>query len=259
MGDVTRGGHDDVRRAVVGVPEAVDRLGRQRPDGLLGPGDLPAQRGVVEDRQVEQHVDVLGRVVEVRADLLDDDVALLLDLLLVEQGPRHELPEDGHRQGDVPPRHAHVIDGRLAVRRGVERPADPLDGLGQGAGRGERGGPLEGQVLHEVGAAGLVDVLVARAREDMRLDRDRPGSRKPGGDDARPVGQRRALEHRAEGIGNGACRPGLRGGRDADPPRDPGGGPGFTTGSQPERDHPGPRRGSNGPSTPPAGGYPCSA
>ena len=99
---------------------------------------------------------------------------------LVEEGPRHELAQDGHRQGDAPPRHAHVVDGGLAVRRGVERPRRSPRRPRTGAGRGEGGRSLERQVLHEVGAAGLVHVLVARAREDVRLDRDRSGAREVG-------------------------------------------------------------------------------
>jgi hypothetical protein len=70
----------------------VDRVRGKCPDALLGARDLAAQRGVVEDGQVEEDADVLGRVVEIGANLLDDDVALLLDLLLVEERTGDELP-----------------------------------------------------------------------------------------------------------------------------------------------------------------------
>ena len=199
VGDVAGSRHDHVRRAVVGAPEAVDRVRGKRPDALLGARDLAAERSVVEDGQVEEHADVLGRVVEVGADLLDDDVALLLDLLLVQERAGNELAEHGHGERGVAGRHADVVDGGLAVGRGVEGPADPLHGLGERPRRRVGARPLEREVLHEVGAAGLVSALVARAGEHVRLDRDRPGAGKSRGDDARPVGQRRAFEHRAEG------------------------------------------------------------
>ena len=135
VGQVAGGGHDDVRRAVVGAPEAVDRVRGKGPDALLGARDLAAERRVVEDGQVEEDADVLGRIVEVGADLLDDDVALLLDLLLVQERAGDELAEHGHGEGGVADRHADVVDGRLAVGRGVEGPADPLHGLGERARR----------------------------------------------------------------------------------------------------------------------------
>ncbi len=65
MVEVAGGRDDDVGRPVVRLPEAVDGGRRKRADALLGSGDLAAERGVVEHREVEQDVHVLGRVVEV--------------------------------------------------------------------------------------------------------------------------------------------------------------------------------------------------
>ena len=63
----------------------------ERPNRLLVAGDLPAERRITEERLVEQDLDVLGGIVEVGADLLDDDVALLVDVLVAEQRPDDQL------------------------------------------------------------------------------------------------------------------------------------------------------------------------
>ena len=51
--------------------------------------------------------------------------------VVVEARPDDELAEDVHRPGRLAPRDADPVDGRLAVRRGVERAADALDRLAE--------------------------------------------------------------------------------------------------------------------------------
>ncbi len=167
-------GHDHVGGTVVGLPEAVDRRRGQRPDALLRACDLPPQRRVAEHGEIEQHVDVLGGIVEVRADLLDDHVALAVDLVLIEPRPDDQLAEDVHRDRGVAGRDAHVVDRRLAVGRRVERAAEAFDGLGDRARRRVVARSLERDVLHEMGTPRLVGRFVAGAREHVRLDRDGP-------------------------------------------------------------------------------------
>ena len=167
-----------------------------------GAGDLAAERGVVEDGQVEEDVDVLGGVVQVRADLLDDDVPLVLDLGLVEVWPDHELAQHLHGGRRMARRDPHVVDGRLAVRRGVEGAAEALHRLRERACRGEGARPLEGQVLHEMGAPGLARGLVTRAGEDVRLHREGAGPRQARRDDTRPVGQHRFVRTPRKGSPN---------------------------------------------------------
>ncbi len=206
VGKVAGGGHHDVRGLVVGLPELADGRRRERSHALLRPGDLAAQRRVVEDREIEENVHVLGRVVEVRADLLDDDIPLVLDLRLVEVGPDDELAQHLHRGCGVARRDADVVDGRFAIRRCVEGAAEALHRLGECARR--RIGPrsLERQVLHEMRATGLPGCLVARARQDVRLHRERAGARQTRSDDAWPVGQRRSFEHRGRVAETKPCR-----------------------------------------------------
>jgi len=150
----------------------VDCGRRERPDAVLRARDLAPERRVVEDREVEEDVHVLRGVIEVRADLLDDDIPLVLDLRLVEVRPGDELAQDLHRRRRVARRDPDVVDRRLAVRRCVERAAQALHGLREGSRRRIRPRSLERQVLHEMGAAGLPGRFVTRARQDVRLHRE---------------------------------------------------------------------------------------
>ena len=72
--------HDGIRRPVHRLPELVDRVLGQGQDVRFLAADLAAQRAVAEHRRLEQDLAVLGRVVEVGADLLDDHRALALDV-----------------------------------------------------------------------------------------------------------------------------------------------------------------------------------
>ena len=93
------------------------------------------------------------------------------------------------------PRNPGPVHGGLAVRGGVGRAADALDRLADRAARGVAGRALEGQVLHEVGDAGIAGPLEPRAGEDVRGDGHRAGARQAGGDDTRPLGQLGPGEH----------------------------------------------------------------
>ena len=114
----------------------------------------------------------------------------------VEHRPDDELAEDVHRPGGLAARDADPVHGRLAVGRGVERPADALDRLADRARRRVRGRALERDVLHEVGDADLAGGLEARAGEDVGRDGDGARAGQPGADDARPGGQLGSFEHR---------------------------------------------------------------
>ena len=124
--------------------------------------------------------------------------------------PDDELRDHVDRALRLADRDPDPVDGRLAIRRGVEAAADALDGLGDGARRRVRRGALEGDVLHEMGNAGLARRLESRAGQDVRGDRDRTRSGQAGADDARPVWQRGSFEHRPDGTGTTGPHPGGR-------------------------------------------------
>ena len=97
--------------------------------------------------------------------------------VVVERRPDDQLAEDVHRPGRLAPRDADPVDGRLAVGRRVERAADALDRLGDRPGRGEARRPLERDVLHEVGDAGLARASRGASRRG-RTPRWRPNARR---------------------------------------------------------------------------------
>jgi hypothetical protein len=197
VGQVACHGDDRVRGPVPAPPELPDAVGRQGPDGRLVPGDLPAERGVAEERLVEDVVDVLAGVVAVGADLLHDDVPLTVDVLVTQERPLHQLADDLEAALCLAHRQPSPVDRRFPVGRRVRGPTDALDGLRHGARRGVRVRSLEGQVLHEVGKARLLAVLHAGTREHVRRDRQRAGAGQARRDDPRPLGQRRPVEHHA--------------------------------------------------------------
>ena len=151
---------------------------------------------VAEHRGLEQHLAVLGRVVKVGADLLDDDRALTLDVRRLEPRTDDQLADHVHRALDLAQRDAHPVDRRFTVGRRVERPADTLDGLADGARGRIRGGALERDVLHEMGDADLPRDLEPRPGQDVGGDRDRARRREPRADHPGPGRQRGPFEHR---------------------------------------------------------------
>ena len=184
---------DRVGRPVGAPPEVVDGRLREGQDVRFLAADLATQRPVAEHRGLEQDLAVLGRIVEVRADLLDDHRPLALDVGVLEPRPDDQLADDVHRALGLAPRHAHPVDRRFAVGGGVERAADALDRLADRAGRRVGGRALEGEVLHEMGDADLAGRLEARPGQDVRGDRDRARRREPGADHAGPGWQRRSV------------------------------------------------------------------
>ena len=185
---------------------------------------------VAEERLLEEDLAVLGRVVEVGADLLDDDRPLLVDLRLVEQRPDDQLAEDVHGAGGLAARHADPVDGGLAIGGGVGRAADALDRLGERAGGRVARRALEGQVLHEVGARRPARAPRGASRPARRPRRDRSGSPGRRAEMTRgPSGSAVRSNIGADGTGNAQERAGAAGPRL--PSRDRGGSSGPPTGA----------------------------
>src|SRR4029079_14229242 len=193
---------DRVGRAVGQPPEVADRIRGEPLDVSLLAADLAAEGTVTEHRRLEQDLAALGWVVEVRADLLDDHGALAPDVGVVELRADDQLPDHVHAPGHLRARDAHPVHGRLAVRRGIERPADALDRLADRARRGVRLRALERQVLHEMGDTDFAGSLEPGAGEHVRRDRYRAGAGESGADHAWAGGQRRPFEHPSDGTGS---------------------------------------------------------
>jgi len=182
----------DRRGSVVRAVELRHLVTGHRGDGLDGPGDRTSERGVLPEglgrEQVVHHV--VG-VVVVHRDLVEDDVALGVDVLGGDQGVGDHVAEHVHRQVQVHVEDPCVEAGVLLGGEGVELAADGVQGH-RDVHRRAAPRALEQHVLEEVGAA--VQRLVLVGGPDPDPDPD-AGRAHPGhllGDDAQPRGEQRA-------------------------------------------------------------------
>ncbi len=132
----------------------------------------------------------VGSVVVARALLVLDDVALIVEVLLVEgvQKRRHPVGLEPQRQLQLVARHRLEVVGSVQPGRAVERPAGRLD-QAHVLSLGNVARALEHDVLEEVGKAGLAGNLVLGADRIPDADRDDRGQMVFGDDQPQPVGQ----------------------------------------------------------------------
>ena len=185
---------------VPAVEVAEERLAGRGPNRLLGADDVPPEGLVAVDVALPDVADVAPRRVGVHVHLLDDDALLALDLVGVEAGVAKHVDEHVERDVTGLGGALDVVRGHLLAGERVELAADRVD-LGRDVpGRRSPFRPLEEEVLGEVRDAALLAPLVARAggEHDEARDGLRMGHRR--GEDARAVGEGRALEgrHRAD-------------------------------------------------------------
>ena len=168
--------HHDVRGGVLLLEVAQDRLPPEAPDRVRGAEDRPPERVVSPDPLGEEVVDeIVGRVLH-HLDLLEHDRLLLLDVVLGEARAHQDVRQEVGGQGEVLVEHAHVETGVLLGGEGVHVPTDRVDRAGDLLGR-PRGGPLEDQVLDQVGDPTAVLRLDSRAGLYPDTDGHRPHMR----------------------------------------------------------------------------------
>jgi hypothetical protein len=117
--------------------------------------------------------DIVGRVV-VHRQLLEDHLALALDVGRPQGRPADQLAEQVDPGGRVARRHAAVVGGVLLGRVGVDVATHPIDGLAD-LDRPAVGGALEQHMFEEVAHAGLAHRVVTPADADPHADRGRAG------------------------------------------------------------------------------------
>ena len=220
--EVAGGGDDHVGGPVVALVEPRHLGPGQRLDRVDGAGDRAAERGLgavgLLGEQVVHHV--VG-VVVVHRDLVEDHVALGLDVLGGEQRGGDHVAEHVDRQAEVLVEDPRVEAGVLLGGERVELAADRVE-RDRDVERGPLAGALEQQVLEEVRAAVQGRRLVARADADPDPDAGRPDAGQLLGDDAQPAGQDGTPDPRGDlrrrrrspSAGSAWCRPsGSRGTR----------------------------------------------
>ena len=186
--EVAGGDHDQVAGQVPAAEELGDLVAGGGLDRLAGAEHLAAERVAREQGLGQQGVDVVLGHVEVHEDLLDDHLALGVDLVGPERRVGEHVAEDVDAEVDPVGRQPRVVRGVLAVGEGVHLAAHRVDRLGDLAGRAG-GRALEQQVLEEVRRARQLGGLVAPADTDPDAERHRPGLGHALGDDAHAVGQ----------------------------------------------------------------------
>ena len=168
--DRAGGGHDDVRRHVAGVVEAAQRVGPGAADDLGAADDGPPERVIAEDGLAQDVEDLVLRVVLVHGDLLEHDLALLLELALVEARAPDHVGHRVERLGQMDVEHAGVQRGRLLAGARVELGAHRVEELVDLQRAVALRAPEE-HVLDEVRQAGVGRVLGGRARADPEAER----------------------------------------------------------------------------------------
>ncbi len=162
---VARSHHDEVPRDVMLLPEPPDLVAAPRRHRLYRPQHGPPQWVLAPHRLQEDVVhELVGRVL-VHVDLLQDHLALGIEVRRLDHRVLKHVAEEVHRHGHVAVEDARVERRVLLGRVRVQVAADRIEGLGDVAGRA-RPRPLEEQVLKEVGCAGQPRLLVARAGVD---------------------------------------------------------------------------------------------
>jgi hypothetical protein len=99
------------------------------PHALAAARDISPERVVAPKHLVKHEVSYIGRRVERRTDLLDDNLALLSDFLVIESRAAQHIGEHFHSSAHVRIRHKDPVIGVLVVGGRVHISADTLDGL----------------------------------------------------------------------------------------------------------------------------------
>ena len=142
--------------------------------------------------RVQLEDQVVGRVLD-PVDLLEDDVALGLEIALAQQRTADEVGEDLDRERQVRVEHVGLIAGVVAAGEGVEAAAPDLELQRELLG-GAALGALEHHVLEQMGDAHLLAALVGAGRAHLEAGGRRADARQLLGEDDEPVRRRGAEE-----------------------------------------------------------------
>src|SRR5581483_3045740 len=170
--DIAGGGQQHAGRGIVAAHIVRDAVAIDAADDLAPAQDRPAHRLIRKSTLLEEVEDEIVWRVDRLADLLQDDSALALELVAVEDGVLKDIGENVDGEPDILLEHLRVIGRVLARGIGVQVPAHRLN-LGGDVKRAAAFRTLEGHVLQEMGHAVDRRRLVARADIDPNTKRYR--------------------------------------------------------------------------------------
>ena len=146
-----RRGHH-VPGAVVLAEELAHVLGGHRPDRFLAPEHFSAEWMIGEEGGRALLRRLLGRLVGVHEDLVEDHLAFGVEVRGAQRRLPHDVREQFETEVEALGEQPDVEGGVLLRGVGVEVTADLVDGLGDRGGRAV-GGAFEEQMLEKVGRA----------------------------------------------------------------------------------------------------------
>src|SRR5262245_28825113 len=153
------GGQHHARGAVVGLEETAQGTGAETRHALGRAENGPTDRLLGKGGVLQELVGDLVGAVAGGGDLLQDDLALTLELLLGVARQLQDIRENIESDADIGFEHPGKVGGGLQAGGGVELAADRLDLLGDIAGAAPLRA-LEGHVLEQMGDAVLGQGLV---------------------------------------------------------------------------------------------------
>src|SRR5437588_2425329 len=190
---VAGGRQHQIRGPVVGEEVPGDGVAAEGRDRLCGREHLAPGRMLWEQGFGEQVVDELRGLVLVHQDLLEDHLALGLELVGAERRRTDDVAQDVEAEVEVVVEQARVEGRVLLGGEGVHLAAHRLHRLRDLPSRALLSA-LEQQVLEEVRHTPELETFVAGSDVDPEAERYRAHIRHPLGDETDAVGQRGSLD-----------------------------------------------------------------
>ena len=152
--EVTNSGNNRRLRCVATVPVVVDRVPAHVRNRLFGAQYGRRQGMISPEGGHKLLMSDVTRIILVHVDLLEDNVAFRVDLMLPESGTLQHLGQDVHGKRQIGTPQSGPVAGVLLTGESVVPGADGVECLRDGSSR-ESLRAFEQQVLEEVAAAGL--------------------------------------------------------------------------------------------------------
>ena len=172
---VSRRGDHAVSPVVAAAVQDLQILGREGDERFRGAEDgVPVGMLRPERLRMQLEHEVVRRVGD-PADLLQNHIALGLQVARAQQRPTHQVGEDLDRQRQIGVEHMSLIAGVVAAGEGIQSPAPDLQPQRELLG-GPALGAFEDHVLQQMGDSQLAARLMGAGGADVNTHRHRTDS-----------------------------------------------------------------------------------